>query len=220
VPTLNEEQRIDTQLRHLYGLPGIAEVIVADGGSTDRTRDVVKASPAQLVDAPRGRAAQMNAGARAASGSVLLFLHADVLLPDNAAEWVERILADNAVAAGAFRTWTVEDAPGRLGPLLHLADVRSRYTSLPYGDQALFMRAATFEAVGGFPEQELMEDLEFALRLRRLGKIRTAKASVRVSGRRFVARPIFYTLLVNVFPLLYRAGVPPHVLARYYADIR
>lgn len=220
IPTLNEQRRIGAQLEHLSALPGISEVIVADGGSTDGTRRIVRASDARLVDAPRGRAVQMNAGAQAARGRVLLFLHADVLLPHDAAAWVKNILQDPGTVAGAFRTWTIDDGAGTLGPLLHLADLRSRYTSLPYGDQAFFVRSHAFEAVGGFPDQPLMEDLELALRLRRVGRIRTARARVRVSGRRFLSRPVFYTTLVNLFPLLYRVGVPASVLARHYGDVR
>jgi hypothetical protein len=115
----------------------------------------------------------------------------------------------------------VADAgPHPLAPLLHLADVRSRYTRLPYGDQALFVRADAFRAAGGFPAQPLMEDLELARRLWRLGRIRTARACVRVSGRRFLARPLFYAALANVFPLLYRAGVRPETLARLWQHVR
>jgi hypothetical protein len=166
----------------------------------------------------------MNAGARLLADAgieVLLFLHADVSLPSDAAGWVETVLADPGVVAGAFRTWTVADAEARWwSPLLHLADLRSRYTNLPYGDQALFVRASAFEAVGGFPEQPLMEDLELARRLKRLGRIQTARASVQVSGRRFLARPGLFTLAVNVFPLLYRVGVSPSTLKTLYTDVR
>jgi GT2 family glycosyltransferase len=173
------------------------------------------------MEASRGRGRQQNVGARAATGDVLLFLHADVSLPDDALGWIARGLADPSTVAGAFRTWTVPDGePTWLGPLLHLADVRSRYSSLPYGDQAVFVRRDAFEEAGGFPDEPLMEDLALARRLRRLGRIVTVPASVRVSGRRFIARPIWYTLLVNVYPLLYRLGVPPRVLAQLYHDQR
>jgi hypothetical protein len=123
------------------------------------------------------------------------------------------------VIAGAFHTWHVAD-DGRRAPWLHLADLRSRWSGLPYGDQALFVRREAFERAGGFPDQPLMEDLELSRRLRRLGRIAIVPASVRVSGRRFLAHPIRDTLLVNAFPLLYRLGVPPASLARLYRDIR
>jgi hypothetical protein len=132
-----------------------------------------------------------------------------------------RALSVPQVVAGAFRTWTVADTrPVWWSPLLHLADVRSRYTRVPYGDQALFVRTWAFWRAGGFPVQPLMEDAELALRLRRLGRIRTVPARVTVSGRRFLARPVFYTLAMNTFPLLYRLGVSPERLLRLYRHER
>jgi rSAM/selenodomain-associated transferase 2 len=222
VPVLNEARRIGARLRELTRLDGVHELLVVDGGSDDGTPDAVGAFPqVRLLRAARGRALQLNAGAAAATGDVLLFLHADVALPEDAASHVARALEDAATVAGAFKTWTVpDDGPSRLGPLLHLADLRSRYTHLPYGDQALFVRAAAFRAAGGFPAQPLMEDLELARRLRRLGRIRTVDACVRVSGRRFLARPLFYFLAVNLFPMAYALGVAPGTLARLYRHER
>ena len=222
IPVLNEEQRIGQRLEELGRMAGVAEVVVVDGGSSDRTAEITRGfSGVRLVSAARGRGSQMNAGARVASGNVFLFLHADVALPPDAATWVGRMLADPAVVAGAFRTWTVADA-GRswAAPLLHLADLRSRYTRLPYGDQALFVRRDAFDRVGGFPDQPLMEDFELSRRLRRVGRIATAPAAVRVSGRRFLSRPIRSAVLMRLFPLLYRLGVPPRVLGRLYGDPR
>ncbi|HEX4803030.1 MAG TPA: TIGR04283 family arsenosugar biosynthesis glycosyltransferase [Myxococcaceae bacterium] len=222
IPVLNEESRIVGQLESLSALPGIHEVIVVDGGSGDRTVELLRAIPrARLVTAPAGRASQMNAGARVASGNVLLFLHADVRLPPHAMRWVSEALSEPAVVAGAFRTWTVtESSRTWLAPLLHLADLRSRYSALPYGDQALFVRADVFRQLGGFPEQPLMEDLELSRRLRRLGTVRVVPAEVRVSGRRFLSRPVYYALLLNILPLLYRLGMPPRLLASLYGNPR
>ncbi len=222
MPVLNEESRIARQMESIQAVPGIHEVIVVDGGSRDRTLDLVRETPGVTVlIAPKGRARQMNAGAQAATGDVLLFLHADVRLPLEAMYWVVEAVSDPQVIAGGFRTWTVSE--GRwtwLAPLLHLADLRSRYTSLPYGDQALFVRAEVFRQLGGFPEQPLMEDLELSRRLHRLGSVRIVPATVHVSGRRFLSRPLYYTLLVNLFPLLYRLGMPPRVLANLYGNPR
>lgn len=222
IPTLDEAARLGQRLAELAALPAVTEVIVVDGGSGDETAAVARSFPGvRVVEAPRGRATQMNHGAAAATGGVLLFLHADVSLPADAGRLVRDALSDERVVAGAFRTWTVPDVGrSRLGALLHLADLRSRYTSLPYGDQALFVRAEAFRAAGGFPEVPIMEDLDLARRLRRLGRIRTVPASVTVSGRRFEARPVYYTLLVNVFPLLHRLGVPAARLGRLYGDPR
>ena len=103
---------------------------------------------------------------------------------------------------------------------LHLADLRSRYSSLPYGDQALFVRADVFRRLGGFPPLPLMEDLAFSQRVRAEGVVRVVRASVRVSGRRFIEHPVRDTLLVNLYPALFRLGVPPGWLARHYHHTR
>jgi rSAM/selenodomain-associated transferase 2 len=222
VPVLDEAERIGRQLAALRSTAGIDEVVVVDGGSSDGTVDLVRREPGvRLIAAPRGRGTQLNAGARAAAGDVLLFLHADVSLPPDAATWVARVLADPVVVAGAFRVLPIaDDGPGWRGPLLRLADLRSRVTRLPYGDQAVFVRRDVFERVGGFPDQPLMEDVELARRLRRVGTIRTVPGVVRVSGRRFLANPIRALVAMRVFPLLYRLGVSPARLARLYGDPR
>ncbi len=222
MPVLDEARRICGAIDDALAVPGRKEVIVVDGGSRDDTLALARTRPVRVIESSRGRARQMNAGAEVAAGEVLMFLHADTTLPLDALDRVHAVLGDRGVVAGAFRTWTVaeaDDVPW-YAPLLHLADLRSRYTSLPYGDQAMFVRAETFRDVGGFPDQPLMEDLEMARRLRRRGRIAAVPARVRVSARRFVARPVFYTLVTNAFPALYRLGVSPDRLARLYRNIR
>ena len=221
MPVLNEEARIAAQLAGLAGLRGIDEIIVVDGGSVDHTPDLAAAAGCDVVTAPRGRGTQMNAGAIAASGDILLFLHADVTLPVDAPSLIRAALADPTVVAGAFRTRTI--AEGRrtwATRWLCLADLRSRYTRLPYGDQALFVRRDAFQRVGGFPAQPLFEDLEISRRLWSVGRVQTLHAEVRVSGRRFLARPLYFAILMNVLPILYRLGVPPRTLQRSYGDVR
>ena len=222
IPVLDEEERIGRALEQLRPLAGITEVIVVDGGSRDRTAEVVRGVPGvRLLLAPRGRGSQLNAGAQAATADVLLFLHADVSLPIDAAHRVREALADPAVVAGAFRTWTVSE--GRRSwvvPFLHLADLRSRVTRFPYGDQAMFVRRPAFTRTGGFPDQPLFEDVELSRRLHRLGRLVTVPGVVQVSGRRFLARPLRSLVMMRVFPLLYRLGVPARVLARLYGDPR
>lgn len=222
VPVLNEEARVAELLAQLSAIPALHEVIVVDGGSRDRTREIVARYPTcRLVRSPRGRAVQMNAGADWATGDVLLFLHADVTLPPGTPRIVARILSEPGVVAGAFRTRTVADRGGTWSRAwLRLADMRSRYSKLPYGDQALFVRRRTFLESGGFPRQPLFEDLEISRRLSRLGRIRIAAEEVRVSGRRFMARPFYYCMVMNTMPLLYRLGVPVATLTRAYPDVR
>lgn len=220
IPTLDEGARIAGQVARVRELAGVREVIVVDGGSRDQTVARARAAGAEVLTATGGRGPQQNVGAGHARGAILLFLHADVELPADATERVQAALVDPTVVGGAFRTWTVATDRPWLAPLLHLADLRSRYTSLPYGDQALFARAATFARVGGFPPQPLFEDLELARRLRRYGRLLTVAASVRVSGRRFEARPLYWTAVVNLFPALYRLGVSADVLAWLYRPVR
>jgi rSAM/selenodomain-associated transferase 2 len=222
VPVFNEEARIRAHLETVRDVEGIDEVIVVDGGSTDETCAVVSlVGGCQLRRGPRGRAAQMNAGAAGASGDVFVFLHADVTLPREAARLIRDALTDPEVVAGAFRIRTV--AEGRRSWVerwLRLADLRSRYSRLPYGDQALFVRRDAFQRVGGFPAQPLFEDLEMSRRLRRVGRLRILPDVVMVSGRRFFTRPIYFAVVMNVLPVLYRLGVPPSRLARAYPDVR
>lgn len=222
MPVLDEARRVCGAIDDVLAIAGRKEVIVVDGGSRDDTLALARTRPVRVLESARGRARQMNAGAEVAAGAVLLFLHADTTLPADALARAQTALADPAVVAGAFRTWTVADPPDVpwFAPLLHVADLRSRYTSLPYGDQALFVRADAFRAVGGFADQPLMEDLELARRLRRRGRIVTVPARVRVSARRLVARPVFYTVVMNTFPALYRLGVSPERLARLYRSVR
>lgn len=222
IPTLNEAKRLPQRLLELSTMPGVDEIIVADGGSDDGTDDLARAFPSvRCVHAPRGRGLQMNAGAAEAGGSTLLFLHADVRLPEDAASHIVAALESPRVVGGAFKTHHVADGGRyRLGPLLRAADLRSRVTRTPYGDQGIFVRAADFRALGGYADIPLMEDVEFSRRLRARGELVTVSAEVEVSGRRFETRPIYYTALVNVFPLLYRLGAPPEILARLYKNTR
>lgn len=220
VPVLDEAARLGTRLAELACLP-VHEVIVVDGGSRDDSVAIALAAGARVLTSTPGRSCQLNAGADAATGDVLWFLHADTQLPDDAVAHLEAALSDPDVVAGAFHTRTVNDGPPSwVEPLLRLADLRASYTSLPYGDQALFVRRSAFEAVGRFPCQELFEDLELSRRLWGVGRVRVVPASVRVSGRRFVATPFRTTVIMHTFPLLYRLGVAPGVLATWYANVR
>lgn len=223
VPVLDEQAHLAILVRHVRERLPDAELVVVDGHSRDGSWETLAGlSVDHALQAGPGRGVQLAAGAAVASGEVLLFLHADTRLPPEAADEIHRCLTDPSVVAGAFRTWHVAEgeASGVMRRLLHLADLRSRYTSAPYGDQALFVWREAYERVGGFPSHPILEDLELSLRLRRLGRIARARASVEVSGRRFQEAPLRYTLMVNLFPLLYRAGVAPTTLARLYRNVR
>ena len=222
VPVLDEARRIGRTLEEIDRVAGIDEVVVVDGGSRDDTVAIARSHLGVRVRlARRGRARQMNLGARVARGDVLLFLHADCTLPRDAVEHVRAALAEPHVVAGAFRIRTVlDDRRHWVRPLLGLADRRSRRTRLPYGDQALFVRRSAFFAVGGFPEVPIFEDIELARRLWRIGRIVTVPACVEVSGRRFAHRPVRAAIEMRLLPWLHAAGVAPSLLASLYGEVR
>ena len=166
IPTLTESAQLpDTLKRVRTVLQPDDEIIVADGGSTDDTREIAADMGARVIHSPRGRGAHLNAGADAATGDILLFLHADTWLPPDAADLIRRALGDPAALGGNFTLRF--DAPGLL-PRLFAAvyNARSRRSRLFYGDSALFMRRAAFDAVGDYKEAALMEDYALCLALR------------------------------------------------------
>lgn len=213
IPTLNEAEGIAETLDSLRR-PGI-EVIVADGGSTDGTARFAAAHGARVTIATRGRGPQLNAGAALARAEHLLFLHADTRLPPDYPEVVARVLADEGVAVGAFRFKV--DRPGWLLRAVE-AGVRLRCAVFrtPYGDQALFMRAGVFRALGGFASAPLMEDVDIVRRARSLGQVRIVKEAATTSARRWAAAGVARMTAVNQLCLLgFALGVPPHRLAAW-----
>ncbi len=217
VPVLDEAVGIGTVLPRLAPLRSQgAEIIVVDGGSRDGTPALCAGLADGVLAAPRGRALQMNAGAAASRGDALLFLHADTALPDGALA-----LVAGALQRSAWGRFDVRIA-GR-SPLLVLVaalmNLRSAITGICTGDQAMFMRREVFDAVGGFPAQPLMEDIELSSRLRsavgRPARIRSAR--VVTSGRRWDSRGVLRTILLMWrLRLLYRLGTPAETLARMY----
>lgn len=218
IPTLEEAERIAETVRWTAGL-GFRRVIVCDGGSGDATVERAREAGATVVTGPVGRATQCNRGAAESDADAMVFVHADAMLPEDACGAIRGALADPGVVGGAFRIRTVARA-GRRRLWLRLADVRSHWTRLPYGDQAIFARRSTFDAVGGFPELPIFEDLAFSEAMRRVGTLARLRSEVRVSGRRLEARPVYYATLMTVLPTLYRLGVSPERLTRLYPPER
>jgi len=215
IPTLNEAAHLPVTLKHAADSQP-AEIIVADGGSHDDTVRIAESGGATLVRSASGRARQMNAGAAAARGETLLFLHADTLLPANGCEVVIEAFRRARVVGGAFRLRIRDAFPGRW-LVEATTNLRSRLRRLPYGDQALFVRRWAFDELGGFPDLPILEDYEFVRRLRSLGQLALLDAAVLTSGRRWQRLGLLRTTLINKLIILcYRCGVSPVELAAWY----
>ncbi len=221
VPVLNEEAVLEDQLICLTRqcTHHECEVLIVDGESHDGTGEIAKRY-GKVIAALRGRAKQMNAGAAAASGDVLMFLHADTSLPDNPFCAIESALASPGVVAGAFRLcFTCERWPYRL--VAFTTNLRSQVRTVFTGDQAYFMRAARFKAVGGYPDQPLMEDLEIMRRLRTFGKMVLLPQCVTTSARRHEKIGLLKCVLFLWYVrTLSRFGVSPARLQGIYVNVR
>jgi uncharacterized protein len=216
VPVLDEADGICQALDGTQAVPFVQERIVVDGGSQDGSAERARSCGAQVILARPGRSTQMNAGARASSGDVLLFLHADTRLPAGFEHNVREVLERPDTVAGAFRLRIDGAFPG-LRVIERLANFRSICMQMPYGDQAIFLRADRFHRVGGFPEIPIMEDFAFMLRLRREGRIGIAPVSVLTSARRYDEHGFWRTTLINQLVIIgYLAGLPPERLAAWY----
>lgn len=196
VPALNEAATIDTALEALARLRARGhEVIVVDGGSTDATVTLAAGKADHVICAPRGRASQMNAGAAVASGDVLVFLHADTRLPDEADRAIARELSRHGGAWGRFDV-SIDSRRRLLGLVGWTMNVRSRLTGIATGDQAMFVRRAEFEAVGGFPSLALMEDVAMSRRLKRRSRPRCLADRVVTSARRWESNGALRTIFL------------------------
>src|SRR3989475_10034047 len=189
IPTRNERRTFPATLTRAAE-SGFDEVIVVDAGSPDRTRQIVAALPVDphhppvtLLPAPPGRAPQMNAGAAASRGQILLFLHADTLLPPDARSAIEKALEDPAYVGGRFDV-RFERGSGLGRPIGFLINLRSRWTGIATGDQAIFVRRSVFERLGGFSDIPIMEDVDLTRRLKRIGRVAALRLQVATSFRR------------------------------------
>ena len=215
VPTLDEAAGIERSLARLQGARARGhEVIVVDGGSRDATAERARPLADRLLLAPRGRARQMNAGAAAARGEALVFVHADTRLPERADEEIAA-----ALARAPWGRFDVRIA-GRhrlLGAVAAAMNLRSRLSGIATGDQAIFVRRAAFEALGGYAPIPLMEDIELSRRLRRLARPACLRSRVETSGRRWESRGVLRTIvLMWGLRLAYRLGADPARLAERY----
>ena len=218
VPTLDEEDKIESCLERLAWPQhaGRFEVIVVDGGSRDRTRELA-AAHARVLESERGRGVQMNAGARAARGEVLLFLHADTRLAGGSLTAVAQVLEDDRVVGGGF-TKLYRDGGWLLGLVARgLNSIRSRWLRHFVGTQAIFVRKRVFDTLGGYRPLRFLEDVDFSDRLRRAGRVALVDLPVEVSARRYQRRGLLRQLAWNAVILaLYRLGMDPERLRGLY----
>lgn len=223
IPVLNEAATIQETLTRFENASEV-EVIVVDGGSRDDTvaiamhvgKAIAKSLRIEVISAAAGRASQMNAGAAVATGDILLFLHADTHLPTSFDTLVRQALQNAGTVAGAFELRIDAQLRG-LRLVEKMVNMRSHFLSMPYGDQAIFLKAATFHDLGGFPDLPIMEDFELMLGLRRQGRITIVPAPVVTSGRRWQKLGVVKTTLINQLIIAgYFLGVPPAQLVRWY----
>jgi len=221
IPTLDEEENVGACLAALDAQPGPLEVIVADGGSGDRTVAIAAQTPGvRVVEAPRGRAAQMNAAAAAATGEILWFVHADCRPPAGAATAIRDALARDGMSGGAFR-FTLAGRGWRYRLVEWGVRLRCRLFHLPYGDQGIFLRRETFAVVGGYRETPLFEDLYLVRALRRRGRVVTLPEAMATSPRRCARDGILRTVVRNqTLLLLERLGVAPERLVALRTSVQ
>jgi rSAM/selenodomain-associated transferase 2 len=216
IPTLNEAEWLPALLGDLRRVVVPLDIMIADGGSTDDTLAAAASAGVRTVVAPPGRAAQMNAGARAVAGRWLLFLHADSRLPPQARRALLTAVVDEPELEAAVFGFAIDLPPGwkrfiELGQAL-----RQALYGLPYGDQGLLVRRELFETVGGFPDVPLLEDVATLRALRRRARVRTLPGAILTSGRRYRRDGVLRTWLRHTaIILLYYLGVPPHRLVQW-----
>src|SRR3989339_1949057 len=217
IPTLNEESHIEKTLQSVIKQEGDCELYVVDGGSTDNTVAIAKRYTT-VINSKRGRAVQMNAGARLCTGDILLFLHADTLLPDNGFREIRKRTRDETVAGGSF--YIAFDAENFI--LRGVSFItRFNFRLFHFGDQGIFVRRDVFQKLHGYKEIPLMEDYDFYKRLREQGKVILIRMPVISSARRFIKKGVIRQLLINKFVVLaYWAGVDIQTIKRFYDDMR
>ena len=226
IPTFQEEHTLPLTLNSLVDLK-IDEIIVVDGGSQDQTKVIADGYGNQMngfqvrvIVAPRGRALQMNAGAAASRADILLFLHADTRLPENVWNTIEEVMEHSTNVGGRFDVQFEVDR-GYAWLISRMMNLRSRWTGIATGDQAIFVRRDIFSRLGGFSNIPIMEDIDFSRRLKQAGTIVALRSKVTTSFRRWEQRgPIRTILCMWILRFLFGIGVSPRILQQFYGTVR
>jgi len=219
VPTLNEELVLEKTLTQFQQLSP-HELIVSDGGSDDGTRNIAGRFSHRVITVSAGRALQMNVGADEATGDILLFLHADSRIEPESYRKMLQCMQNPKWIGGAFKL-CIESGKWSLKLIALLANIRSKYFGLAYGDQGFFVRKEVFKDMNGFSPLPICEDLDFYHRLRKKGPVILLKEKAHTSPRRWIKEGILFTTARNtLIAVLFGLGFPPHILTKWYLAIR
>ena len=219
IPVLNEEKNIEETLTRLNELKGDKEIIVVDGGSSDNTREIAERF-AKVICSEKGRANQMNEGAKKATGDILWFVHSDSVISKNSIEEIKEAINAGYIGGG-FSLKFYDHNTLFMKYISITSNLRAKYLGLYFGDQGIFVKRSVFESLGGYPVQELMEDWELSLSMKKVGKLKLITMPISTSARRFKKGGQLRThLLMHKIKLLYLLGTPTDKLVKIYKDVR
>jgi len=220
IPVLNEDKSLLQHINTFKALDNKYHVVFCDSGSIDKTCSVLQQHKLHYCTSAKGRAIQMNTGAVLSKSDIILFMHADTVMTASGIEAVKKVMLDDSVVGGHFDIRL--SGEGFVFRVIEwMINLRSRMTGISTGDQCQFVRRSVFEAMGGFPKQALMEDVEFSKRLKRYGKLVSLRDKVVTSSRRWEQYGVVKTIaLMWKMRLLYWLGISPETLAQMYRNVR